>query len=219
MADSVRRMEALGRFLAWTLVLLVLAVGALRLFVFEPWTVPDDDRLAASVAPTLAAGDTVLLLSLGTPRVGDLVRCTDPEKSGGFMVARVVAKGGDQVAVDGDTVTVNRYVFHPSERCEENDLSVTLASRGRRATVECRRLEMAGGSHFIGRIAGVSATPVESVTVARGRLFLVSDNRSAPHDSRDFGEVPLASCDRRVVFRAWSARGWSDVARRLTPIH
>lgn len=218
MADNVGTMEALGRFLAWTLVLGALVIGALRWFVFEPWTIPDDEAIGASVAPTLLAGDTVLLLMPGTPGVGDLVRCKDPRRADGFVVGRIVARGGDRVSIDGDAVTVNGYAFHASERCAEQDVSAVLPGTKRRTTVECHRLEMAGASHLIGRVPGVPAEPAASFDVERGRVVLVSDNRSSPNDSRRFGQVALASCDRRVVLRAWSAKGWSDVARRLTLI-
>ena len=53
--------------------------GVLRATVMEPWTVPDDSILGLSVAPTLAAGDVVLLWNVGQRGFGELVRCADPE--------------------------------------------------------------------------------------------------------------------------------------------
>jgi signal peptidase I len=50
-------------------------------------------------------------------------------------------------------------------------------------------------------------------------VFLASDNRHYHDDSRDFGTVVRASCQERVVFRFWSARGWFDQKRRMTFIN
>ena len=52
--------------------------------------------------------------------------------------------------------------------------------------------------------------------VAMGTLFLISDNRYLPFDSRDFGPVPKASCQETVVFRLVSRLGFSDVGSRLS---
>jgi hypothetical protein len=47
-------------------------------------------------------------------------------------------------------------------------------------------------------------------------LFLVSDNRLYPFDSRDFGPLPQASCQETVIFRLVSRLGFSDVKKRLS---
>jgi type IV secretory pathway protease TraF len=52
--------------------------------------------------------------------------------------------------------------------------------------------------------------------VEPGSVFLVSDNRRYPFDSRDFGPLPKASCNEAIVFRLVSRLGFSDVDTRLT---
>jgi hypothetical protein len=54
-----------------------------------------------------------------------------------------------------------------------------------------------------------------SVSVEDGRVFLVSDNRMFPFDSRRFGTLDEKSCKESVVFRLISADGFSDVENRL----
>ena len=51
-------------------------------------------------------------------------------------------------------------------------------------------------------------------TVGDGNLVIVSDHRLKHYDSRDFGQVPAASC-HRIGFRLWSVEGWKDSEHRM----
>jgi signal peptidase I len=99
--------------------LLACAVGLivpLRAFVAEPLRVP-----TASMAPTLRPGDHVvvnkLAYRLGDPRRGDLV-VFRPPVSGGLMLKRIVALGGDRVGLEDGVLHINgraireRFVDH-----------------------------------------------------------------------------------------------------------
>jgi hypothetical protein len=55
--------------------------------------------------------------------------------------------------------------------------------------------------------------------VEAGQVFLVSDNRQLPYDSRDFGLVERATCKEMVFFRLFSAEGLKDVDHRFSLIH
>jgi hypothetical protein len=61
----------------------------------------------------------------------------------------------------------------------------------------------------------VLPAPVDT-TVEDGKVFLVSDNRLLPYDSRDFGQVDRSTCTETVVFRLVSAEGFFDAASRFT---
>ncbi|MBM4375934.1 MAG: signal peptidase I [Deltaproteobacteria bacterium] len=209
-------MGSFGRFLAWTLIPTGVAIGVLRAFVFEPWLVPDDEWLAASVAPTLATGDQVLLLTVGTPSIGDLVRCKDPEEPSAFVVGRIVAKGGDRVELGTGVFKVNGYSYSSSEACADNGPPVLFPESRTQADLVCGRVEFAGGWHLVGRVLKAKSEAPRTYKVDPGRVFLLSDNRDLHDDSRDFGAVPLENCDRRLSFRLWSSKGWSDGKRRLT---
>jgi hypothetical protein len=63
-------------------------------------------------------------------------------------------------------------------------------------------------------------TPLKPVGVTRevdaGAVYLISDNRFFPFDSRDFGPLPKAACKEAVIFRLVSRLGFSHVKSRLT---
>src|SRR5262249_26277696 len=83
-------MRKLRRAIAWPLALLAGAALLSRALFLDVWTIPEGDpRLAAAVAPTLSAGDIVVIFTRGTPGFGDLVRCPDPNNKDRFIAARV----------------------------------------------------------------------------------------------------------------------------------
>jgi signal peptidase I len=209
-------MSGFGRFVAWAVIPTALVGGLLRMFVFEPWVVPKDDWLNASTAPTLDAGDTVLLLTVGTPGVGDLVRCKDPEEPSAFVIGRIVGKGGDIVEIGTASLKVNGHGYYSSESCADGGYTVLSPETQARMDLVCGRVEFAGGWHLMGRVPKAKSEPPKSHKVEPGKLFLVSDNRDIHDDSRDFGQVAAESCDRRIAFRLWGAKGWTDGKRRLT---
>jgi hypothetical protein len=45
-------------------------------------------------------------------------------------------------------------------------------------------------------------------------VWLVSDNRLFPYDSRDFGAVPQENCQETVFFRLVGKGGFFDTATR-----
>lgn len=95
--------------LAWGIALVLL----LRAFVVEPFSVP-----SASMLPTLRPGDHVLVDKLayrfgGDPRSGDLVVFHAPH-SGELLLKRVVAVGGQRVAIEDGVLHVDgRAVREP----------------------------------------------------------------------------------------------------------
>jgi signal peptidase I len=77
----------------------------IRGFVFEPVRVRSD-----SMEPTLRSGSTLLIdrfsLHLRDPRRGEVVVASDP-RTGEPIVKRVVAIGGDSVAIEDGVLIVN----------------------------------------------------------------------------------------------------------------
>jgi signal peptidase I len=92
---------------------LAIALAALLVaFVAEPFGVP-----TASMAPTVRPGDHVIVDKLayrfGDPRRGDLIVFHAPG-SGELMLKRVVALGGDRVAIEDGVVKIDwRAVREP----------------------------------------------------------------------------------------------------------
>ena len=194
-------MRAIWRFLLWFAGIVSIVLLALRLTVLETWKVPDDDVLGLSIAPTLVAGDLVVLRRGGERTFGELVRCTDPEDAQRWVVGRLVGLEGDTVEVDaGGTLRVNGTRYGTSDACQVS--SFTLRDgKGNSYVATCARVEMAGGWHFRARVAGEAPERASSHEVGPGRVFLASDNRTLHDDSRDFGAIEADTCKEAVLFR------------------
>lgn len=213
-------MGKLSRGLAWTaaIVLVLLLIG--RALFFDVWTFPNDRRFAASVAPTLRADDFLVLMKEGSPSVGDLVRCVDPEDPQGFVVARIGGRAGDHLELEDYSLRINGRRYDSEGACPERAFTLPNPGEGADIEVSCDRVTMGGGWHYRGH----SLKPrfgVEKVTadVRDGMLYLVSDDRTWHDDSRDFGQVPIASCTHKVVFRLWGGVGMRADPLRFEFIH
>lgn len=69
---------------------------------------------SASMESTLMTGDHLVTLTAHQYGRGDVVVTEDPEEKGAFIVKRIVAVGGDTVAVDGGALYINgHYVSEP----------------------------------------------------------------------------------------------------------
>ena len=211
-------MSRLLRFIAWTLVIVGALIGLLRLTVIRWWRVPTGDPyLEASVAPTLRGGDWVILWRGTPPLEGDLVLCPEPRAQGRMVVARIVAEANDHVTVDRDTLFVNQRQFDTERGC---DPFTTLEPKSGEAVVQgCRGETVGGKTHFRGEPRPNLPPPTQAESdVPSGQVFLVSDNRQFPWDSREFGTVPRDTCLEAIVYRLVSKDGFFDVANRLTLI-
>jgi signal peptidase I len=203
------------KFLAWVVGILAIIAIVLRLTVFEVWTVPDDPELVASLAPTLRAGDMVLVMRRGDRGLNDLVRCKDPDYPQQHVVARLVGVGGETVEFQGLDVAVDRKRYTSSEACAEGIVTFPHPKSGAPMQGTCNRVEMGGGWHY--RLYSADGYPIKDQkhTVGAGRVYLVSDNRSFHLDSRDYGALPKADCPEKVVFRLWGKPGFFNDTRRF----
>jgi len=210
------------RGLFWLLLLAGIVIGAARLTCVRWWQVPEDDpTLTTSLAPTLAPGDWVLLWRLTPPGFGDLVMCPDPGEAGQVVIGRIVGEGGDHLTVNEDGVMQINTLRPTSEGlcARRTTIEVTHPRTGDPVELRCD-IEVLGGVHHQKASrpnAGVKPAPL-AVDVKTGKLFLVSDNRYYPFDSRDYGAVPKESCSETVFFRLVSRLGFSDVESRLNLI-
>ena len=212
-------MDKLLRVLGWTIVVLAIVGGLARVTLVEQWTIPDDNtRLGISMEPSLTAGDTVLLLSHGSPGFGDLVRCTDPDNASGFIVGRIAGLSGDVVEVTGRDLRVNNKRYNSEQVCPTPRVTVIHPTSQKEVTLSCDEVDMGGRLHYRGYTSKADIFTPTKANVMTGMVFLLSDDRSYHDDSRDFGMVPLASCNNRIVFRAWGKDGWKDEKRRLSYI-
>jgi signal peptidase I len=194
------------------------AVGlVLHLFFFEVWRVPSDDPLlAASIEPTLSAGDLVLVTRHTSVDRGELLRCADPDAAGRYVVARAIGRYGDQVEVKDEVVLLDGKHVPSPRACEPPSVTVHDPRIDDDVTLSCSVEEFSDLTFSVLR-ARERGEPPTNVKVEAGKWFLVSDDRHVHVDSRDFGEVDAHSC-QHVLFRLVSAAGFTDAGRRLTII-
>ncbi len=201
------------RLVAWA-VAVIGAIGlALNLLFFEVWRLPTDDPLAAvSVEPTLSAGDLVLVTRRGSVARGDLLRCVDPQAPGRFVVARAVAHNGDHIEIRDELVNIDGKRDPSARACDP--MTLRDPRSGEDVDLVCS-VEDFGDLEFSVLRARQLPEPPSKATAEASRWFLVSDDRHAHLDSRDFGQVDPATC-QQVVFRLASAAGFGDSRKRLT---
>ena len=205
------------RYLAWTLLIAAGLIGILRLTVIRWWRVPlGDPYLEASLAPTLRGGDWLILWRGSAPIEGNLVLCPEP-KSGRVTIGRILGEHGDKVKISAGSVLVNGRKFETEGGCDP--FAVRDPGTGQDAQQGCRREVVGGVTHLRGEaLAGLAPASDADAEVPDRQVYLVSDNRQFPWDSREFGPVERSTCAETVVFRLVSKEGFFDVPTRLTLI-
>ena len=163
----------------------------LRFFVLNILYIPTDN-----MEPTLKRGDFVLgfrlsygfplplmkgeRLNLKVPFRGDLISFRFPGDEEQILIRRVVGLPGDLVKIEGGAIFINGEMV-PSESLSEGIKSENLpTSRGPHQTLENEMVQLS------------------ELTVPRGQLFVLSDNRLRKDDSRDWGFVPLRNVESRI---------------------
>jgi signal peptidase I len=203
----------LFKVLAWTIGIGAVVGAILYALLFDVWTIPTDDpQLAASIEPSISAGDTVLVSRSTSPDVGVLARCVDPDQPGRYVIARIVAKYGDVLDISGGTFQINGHGVSSPNACDPPTITVRSPVTGQEEELHCSNEEYAGVNHAAIRSGNESTKHVE---VEGGRLYLISDNRAMHLDSREYGQVAQGSC-QRVLFRLWGSGGYGDSKRRFS---
>jgi signal peptidase I len=210
-------MRRLARVVFWTALVIGVLVGAARLLALRWWRVPEGDPyLAASIAPTLRAGDLVLLWRATPPKFGDLVVCPEPDRPDRITIGRVVGESGDRVSLVDADVTVNDRKPVTERACNPREFIVQDPNTGEDVKQICQMENLQGHLHRRGSTGGHKLVPLSvQREVQLGRFFLLSDNRLYPYDSRDYGTVAASSCRETVVFRVWSRAGFFEVDTRF----
>ncbi len=203
------------RGLGWAVGILIVLALVLRLTALDVWTMPDDPYLV-SAAPTLAPGDTVVLLRRGTPGFGELVRCADPQDANAWVIGRIAGVEGDQVEIEGHRLTVNGRIYAGETACAQPKIFVMHPQTLKEVELSCEVVPMGGGWHYTASAPGQHLEQKKTARVGSGKVFLVSDNAAMHDDSRDFGLVDRATCTERPVFRLWGRAGWSDDQSRIS---
>jgi signal peptidase I len=169
LASRVRSLLSFGAF-----------VGAL---LFTRASLADHYRVpTGSMEPNVEVADHVLVVKAAyglrvpmtdryvfgpsTPARGDVVVLTSPE-SGIVLLKRVVAVGGDRVAVEGGHVRVRSGEDSGTRAREGVDFSISLTFGG--------------------------GPDLPETVVPEGKVLVLGDNRGNSHDGREFGFVDATS--------------------------
>lgn len=204
------------KIVAWILGVAGAIALVLYLGFFDVWTVPTDDPLlAASIEPTLGAGDVVVVTRRTEVSRGNLLRCADPQAPGRFVIARAIARFGDEIEISGESVAIDNR-RNPSPRaCDVPTEVVHDPQSGEDVTLDCS-VEEYGEMTYDALRSGHPEAPTV-VKVQPDRWFLVSDDRHVHLDSRDYGQIDIRTC-QHIVFRLVGAKGFWDAKRRLNII-
>lgn len=193
---------------------IVVAVLAIRSFLFEPFRIPSD-----SMMPTLLDGDFIFVnkfayglklpvintkvVPVGDPQRGDVIVFRTPRDPSVNFIKRLVALPGDRVVVRGDAITVNGTPvpvrgtgLYAEDACyEEFQEGVeNLGSHEHRIMFCPGQIERrsCGGHRLLNQchVDPVNAGPLHGAapdfetTVPPGYYFFMGDNRDNSADSR-----------------------------------
>lgn len=206
--------------LVWLGALFAVIAGAARLTAIRWWQVPSDDAvLEASIEPTLHGGDWVLLWRATPAHFGALVVCPEPQNEDRVVIGRLVGEEGDKLAVEGSTIELNDHDALTESACGERTFRIADPNTGSEVEQQCNLEALGGVLHMRGELTGREHVIQKTTrTVGQGKVFLVSDNRAYPYDSRNYGTVDRDTCRESVFFRLVSKDGFADVKNRLTYI-
>jgi signal peptidase I len=210
-------MRKLLRLLFWVALLVGCFIGLLRATALRWWRVPHDDPyLTASLSPSLRPGDLILLWRLTRPGFGDLVMCPEPGHPERVTIGRLVGEARDDLEVSGSYITINRRRQSDDGNCTQHTFTERSPASGAEVEQGCSLEELGGGVHLRGDVPAQTMAPPAEVktTVPQNMVWLVSDNRLFPWDSRDFGPVPRETCKETVFFRLVGAGGFFDPSTR-----
>lgn len=215
-------MEKVYRFVGWTALALLALIAVARLVALRWWQVPArgvDPELAASIAPSLDGGDWVLLWRLTRPGLGDLVVCPDPDDPTNVVIGRIAAEEGDLMSIDDQLVVINEMRPDIEYDCTDQAFSLADPDTTKDVEIYCDMEEIGEKLHMRGHNGSIKSKRRHfEKRVEPGKVFLLSDNRVHPFDSRHFGTLDRASCTETVFFRLVSEKGFLDHERRLTYI-
>lgn len=147
------------------------------------------------MAPTLVAGDIVVILRNADIDIGDVVICPNPIRKSEYATGRVIARAGSVVQTDRlGQLNVDQHSIYTDWRGTINFYN-RPAKRHVRMKLGVARNADSEYQVFMEENSRFRLRPTE---VARG-IYLLGDNRSKhPYDSRHFGVVDPATCVGQV---------------------
>lgn len=188
-------LKTTGKLVLWAGGIVLVFAAVMRIFFVDVAVVGHN-----AMAPTMEAGDTILIWRNGVPdAMGDITICPHPAQPSQLVMGRVVGK-------PGMTIQPNRFgALEIAGSVPDVDwqgtetFTDTLEDR----TDDYKRgLEKLGNvEHWIYVREGAEFR-MSPVTVGEGDVFLLGDNRThVGQDSRYFGTVDPETCQGTVFMR------------------
>lgn len=184
------------------LFLCLLAVVAVRSFLFEPFKIP-----SSSMVPSLKIGDHIFVskfnygLSIpftkfefarwSAPQRGDVIVFLFPRDEALHYVKRVVGVPGDTVEIRGKDLLVNGEPVAKDLITDEAEIKIVSENIGTAGELYKENLD--GVAHYIRfskKAAHDLTREAPPVIVPEDKYFVLGDNRDDSYDSRSWGFVP-----------------------------
>ncbi len=191
-------LKGAGKFLGVVAVILLIAIGVLNIFFVDYVTVGHN-----AMAPTVVAGDTILVWRGARLEHGSIALCRHPTEAGRWVMGRVMGLRGQSLRED-------RGVLHVDGRRTSHDIRGTVEFFDVDVNANVRMRwgweELGNDDHlFFDRLG--RRFSMRAVTNIQG-LYLLSDNRTARgEDSRTFGVVQEGSCTGAAFMRVIATDG------------
>lgn len=186
------------KFLAVVLVVVGVIAGVLKTWFVDIVTVGHD-----GMAPTLVAGDTVLVWRDPVPEHGAIMLCRHPTDDTRFVMGRVVGRNGTDLTVDRGRLRIEG-TFPPIDWRGE----VPFYDRADHVQVQMRwGIEHLGNDDHLVFTRDGRDLRMRPVSEYDG-IYLLDDNRTyTGEDSREFGPIPESRCIGHVFMRVGMAEG------------
>jgi signal peptidase I len=170
------------KIVAWSVLILVLALFALKAFVVGYYRIPQN-----GMYPTLAAGSVLFTIKrpysdISAVKRGDIIVFVREQNGQRYnYIWRVIGLPGDLVQTSGESLIINRQ---PAARQPVADADGKSLFRETVGNV----------SYEIAFDASASERPPDvAVTVPPDHVFVMGDNRFNAFDSRRFGPISFSS--------------------------
>ncbi len=233
-------------YLKYKYIYLLISLTGLLFWVFTfKWSVLDANNIpTGSMTPTLKIGDllfvnkmryalklpfsNIILWKMDTPKRGDIVTFTPPERAGlhgKTLVKRVIGIPGDTIQVLDNEITVSNVQYPVSLQKDRNilkDLDYPRKDRNNslddfqlfKEKIIDPKTKTIFLEHYmmkvdITKLFYVSnlRSPNKTWTIPAGYYMMMGDNRDDSEDSREWGLVPIEQIHGKV-FIAYFSINW-----------